>query len=134
PGSGAVHAGNAQGARGRFRAPAGAARTHAPAGGRAGARAGAHARRGERTAGSLLNAFDRDHAEIGRALAQPLRLLILLGLVEALRGLEALELEHDEPFRLPVALEHRELAAAPEETSAAGCTCAGCRRLVVLVL
>src|SRR5207244_1812521 len=122
--------------RSGLRAPAGAARAHARAGAAAGAGAGAgtHARRGERAARALLETFDGDHAEVGRALAEPLRLLVALGLVEALRGLEALELEHDEPLRLPVSLEHRVLAAAREVPSAPRFHGGGRHRLVALVL
>ena len=81
-----------------------------------------------------LNALDGDHAEVGGALAERLRRLVLGRVVEAPDRLEVLELEHDQPLRLPVALEHGQLAAAGEETPAAGGHRAGRRGLVQLVL
>src|SRR6202023_3467796 len=54
--------------------------------------------------------------------------------VPALHRFEILELEHDEPLRVPVALEHGELAAAGDEAPAAGRDRAGRRGLVLLVL
>ena len=82
----------------------------------------------------LVEPLHGDHAEVRGALAQALRLLVLGRVVPALRGLEVGELEDDEPGRIPVSLEHRELAAAHDEAAAARVDGVRRRSLVALVL
>jgi len=82
----------------------------------------------------LVEPLHRDHAEVRGSLAQTLRLLVLGRVVPAPRGLEVGELEDDEPGGIPVSLEHREIAAADEEASAAGVDGVRRRSLVARVL
>src|SRR6185312_16072379 len=77
-------------------------------------------RRGCRAARPLLEAFDGDHVQARRALAQLLRRLVGLRLVEPPGGFEVVELEQDEAGRAPVSLEDGQLTAAGEEAAAAG--------------
>ena len=78
--------------------------------------------------------LDRDHVEACGPLAQPLRILILGRFVEPLRRLHIRELEEHNALGLPVALQHRERAAAGDEPASAGCHGGGRGLLSELVL